>query len=97
MSDTPTPAFDPAHIARLARLALPPEELTHLAHDLQRILGHVAQLQALELASVPPTSHPLDLHAPPRPDVATAPLDRDLALSGSRSHDDVAFIVPRVV
>jgi len=97
MSDTPTPAFDPAHIARLARLALPPEELARLAHDLERILSHVAQLQGLDLAAVPPTSHPLDLHAPPRPDLAVAPLDRDLALAGSKSHDAQAFIVPRVV
>ncbi len=88
---------DPAHLARLARLALPPDELAALTRDLERILGYVGELEALDLTNVPPTRHPLDLQAPARADVPTATLPLEAALSGAKNHDSSAFIVPKVV
>lgn len=88
---------DPAHLARLARLALPPDELAALTRDLERILGYVGELKALDLKDVPPTSHPLGLEAPARADRATATLPRESALNGAPSHDGSAFVVPKVV
>lgn len=84
-------------IARLARLALPPDELAALTRDLDRIVGYVNQLQALDLTDIPPTSHPLDLSTDARPDDAAPPLPRDAALDAAPSHDGAAFIVPKVV
>ena len=42
------------HVAALANLALTPEELPRMAHDLNAILGYVDQLSELDTADVPP-------------------------------------------
>ena len=52
---------DVRHVARLARLGLSEGEAERLRDELVRILDHVSQIAQLDLAGVPPTSHPLDL------------------------------------
>ncbi len=52
---------DVRHVARLARLGLAEGEAERLRDELVRILDHVSQIAELDLAGVPPTSHPLDL------------------------------------
>jgi aspartyl-tRNA(Asn)/glutamyl-tRNA(Gln) amidotransferase subunit C len=49
------------HVARLARLALTDEEVERLTGELDAILEAVSKVSELDLADVPPTSHPLDL------------------------------------
>ncbi len=49
------------HVARLARLELRPDELDRLTVELGAILEAVSTVAELDLAGVPPTSHPLDL------------------------------------
>ena len=49
------------HVARLARLALTDEEIERLTEELGAILDAVGVVAELDLADVPPTSHPLDL------------------------------------
>ena len=49
------------HVASLARLALTEEELERLTGELGAILDAVSVVSELDLADVPPTSHPLDL------------------------------------
>jgi aspartyl-tRNA(Asn)/glutamyl-tRNA(Gln) amidotransferase subunit C len=49
------------HVARLARLDLRPEEVDRLTNELGAILEAVSKVAELDLADVPPTSHPLDL------------------------------------
>ena len=49
------------HVARLARLALTDEEIQRLTEELGAILDAVGVVAELDLADVPPTSHPLDL------------------------------------
>ena len=49
------------HVARLARLALTDEEVERLTEELGAILDAVSVVAELDLADVPPTSHPLDL------------------------------------
>ena len=49
------------HVARLARLALTDEEIERLTGELGAILDAVGVVAELNLADVPPTSHPLDL------------------------------------
>ena len=50
-----------AHLARLARLELKPEELEHFAGQLDDIIGAVARVSEVADQDVPPTSHPLPL------------------------------------
>ena len=52
---------DVLHVARLAKLALTEEELDRLGRELNAILDAVGKVSELDLADVPPTSHPLDL------------------------------------
>ncbi|HVR12573.1 MAG TPA: Asp-tRNA(Asn)/Glu-tRNA(Gln) amidotransferase subunit GatC [Gaiellaceae bacterium] len=49
------------HVARLARLALTDDEIERLTEELGAILDAVSVVAELDLADVPPTSHPLDL------------------------------------
>ena len=49
------------HVARLARLDLTDGEVERLTDELGAILDAVSKVSELDLAEVPPTSHPLDL------------------------------------
>jgi aspartyl-tRNA(Asn)/glutamyl-tRNA(Gln) amidotransferase subunit C len=82
------------HVARLARLDLRPDEIARLTTELDAILAAVSKVAELDLADVPPTSHPLDLvnvwgDDLPRPSL---PLDEALANAPAREGD--LFRVP---
>jgi aspartyl-tRNA(Asn)/glutamyl-tRNA(Gln) amidotransferase subunit C len=49
------------HVAHLARLELREEEVERLGVQLNDILDAVSKVSELDLADVPPTSHPLDV------------------------------------
>jgi aspartyl-tRNA(Asn)/glutamyl-tRNA(Gln) amidotransferase subunit C len=49
------------HVARLARLALSEDQVERLTGELAAILDAVGIVAELDLADVPPTSHPLDV------------------------------------
>jgi aspartyl-tRNA(Asn)/glutamyl-tRNA(Gln) amidotransferase subunit C len=49
------------HVAKLARLDLRDDEVERLTDELGAILDAVSKVAELDLADVPPTSHPLDL------------------------------------
>ncbi len=49
------------HVARLARLELRDDEVERLTGELSAILEAVSKVSELDLADVPPTSHPLEL------------------------------------
>jgi aspartyl-tRNA(Asn)/glutamyl-tRNA(Gln) amidotransferase subunit C len=49
------------HVAKLARIELAENELERLTGELGKILDAVGIVAELDLAGVPPTSHPLDL------------------------------------
>ena len=52
-----------------------------MTRDLDRILDYVAALQALDTDGIEPTSHPIPLPTPLRPDEAAEPIAPALALS----------------
>lgn len=89
--------IDIRHVARLARLDLSEAEAERLSAQLGQILDYVAQLDALDTADVPPTTHVLPVTGAWREDVVTGRLDRDEALAAAPEHDGQAFAVPRVV
>jgi aspartyl-tRNA(Asn)/glutamyl-tRNA(Gln) amidotransferase subunit C len=49
------------HVARLARLDLSEDEVTRFQEQLSAILDAVSKVSELDLADVPPTSHPLEI------------------------------------
>jgi aspartyl-tRNA(Asn)/glutamyl-tRNA(Gln) amidotransferase subunit C len=85
------------HTAQLARLELTPAERDAMARDLDRILDHVAALQALDTEGIEPTSHPIPVPTPLRSDEPVAPLDPELAVANAPSADGTAFVVPKVI
>jgi aspartyl-tRNA(Asn)/glutamyl-tRNA(Gln) amidotransferase subunit C len=82
------------HVAKLARLELSEEEVERLTGELGAILEAVGKVAELDLADVPPTSHPLELvnswrEDEPRPSL---PLDGVFANAPGREGD--LFRVP---
>lgn len=88
---------DVAHVARLARLALTDEELDTFTGQLGAVLDHAADVEALDLADVPPTDHPLPLGNVLRPDEVGPTLDRDEVLAMAPQAEDGRFRVPTIL
>ncbi len=84
------------HVARLARLALTDDEIERLTEELDKILDAVGIVAELDLADVPPTSHPLDLVNVWAEDEARPSLAREDALANAPDPADGAFRVPAV-
>jgi aspartyl-tRNA(Asn)/glutamyl-tRNA(Gln) amidotransferase subunit C len=85
---------DVLHVARLAQLALTEEEIERLTGELDKILDAVGVVAELDLADVPPTSHPLDLVNVWAEDVPHEPLSLEDALANAPDAVEGAFRVP---
>ncbi|MDQ2754109.1 MAG: Asp-tRNA(Asn)/Glu-tRNA(Gln) amidotransferase subunit GatC [Actinomycetota bacterium] len=88
---------DVAHVARLARLSLTPDELERYTDQLGAVLAHAADVEALDTTGVPPTAHPLPLVNVLRDDRVLASLDRDEVLAAAPATQDDRFLVPRIL
>jgi aspartyl-tRNA(Asn)/glutamyl-tRNA(Gln) amidotransferase subunit C len=88
---------DVAHVARLARLAVTDDELATFTDQLAAVLDHAADVEALDLDDVPPTSHPYPLQNVLRDDVVVPSLDRAEVLAQAPSVEDEQFKVPPVL
>ena len=82
------------HVARLARLELSEEEIERMAGELSGILEHVDRIAALDLDSVEPTTHVVELANVLRPDEPDPSLPREVALEQAPDPADGAFRVP---
>jgi aspartyl-tRNA(Asn)/glutamyl-tRNA(Gln) amidotransferase subunit C len=82
------------HVARLARLDLRPDEVDRLTTELDAILAAVSKVAELDLADVPPTSHPLDLVNVWGDDVPRPSLPLDEALANAPAREGDLFRVP---
>lgn len=85
---------DVAHVADLARLALSDDELETFTEQLAAVLDHAADVEALDVADVPPTSHPVPLENVLRDDVVAPTLDRAEVLAQAPAVEDDRFRVP---
>ena len=88
---------DVAHLARLARLAIPEDQLDHYAEQLDVILQSVARVGEVAAADVPAMSHPVPLLHVFRDDVARPGLDREAAMAAAPAIEDDRFRVPRIL
>ena len=84
-------------MADLARLSLTDDELDAFTIQLADILDHAADLDALDLADLQPTAHPLPLVNVFRDDVIGPTSDRDEVLAAAPSVEDSQFKVPPVL
>jgi aspartyl-tRNA(Asn)/glutamyl-tRNA(Gln) amidotransferase subunit C len=86
-----------AHVARLARLQLTDDELDTFTEQLAKVLDHARDVEALDVADVPPTAHPYPLVNVLRPDEDRPCLDRDAVLAAAPAVEDGQFRVPPVL
>ena len=82
------------HVSRLARLALTDDEVERLTGELDKILEAVSIVAELDLADVPPTSHPLDLVNVWDEDEPRASLSLDKVFANTTARDRDLFRVP---
>ena len=92
-------------VAELANLELSPEEEPRMQHDLNAILGHIAQLNELDTAGVPPMAQVGEMLGGEvaaagetlRPDVVRPSLDRKEVMAAAPETDGRFFKVPKVI
>jgi aspartyl-tRNA(Asn)/glutamyl-tRNA(Gln) amidotransferase subunit C len=87
---------DVLHVARLARLEIPEDQIAHVQAELGAILEAVGKVSELDLEGVEPTSHPLDLVNVWGEDEPRPSLPREDALANAPDPADGAFRVPAV-
>ena len=85
------------HVAHLARLELADHEIDRFTQQLGAILKHAADVEALEVADVEPTSDPLPLTNVMRADVVSESVDRDEVMAQAPAVQDGQFRVPPVL
>ncbi len=88
---------DVAHVAKLARLELTVEELDTFTGQLAAVLGHAADVEALDVADVPPTAHPYPLQNVLRPDELRPQDVKDEVLAAAPAAEAGMFRVPPVL
>jgi aspartyl-tRNA(Asn)/glutamyl-tRNA(Gln) amidotransferase subunit C len=84
-------------VARLARLDLTPEEIDRTTAQLDGMLEHFADIDALQLDDVEPMAQPYPLDNVFRDDVIVAGLDRDEVLAAAPAAEDGRFRVPPII
>ena len=86
-----------ARLAKLARLALTDQELESFAGQLDAILDHVSQVQAVDVTDVTPTGNPLKSVNVSRPDVVQPCLTQAEALAEAPAAAEGRFAVPQIL
>jgi aspartyl-tRNA(Asn)/glutamyl-tRNA(Gln) amidotransferase subunit C len=88
-------------IARLARIEIAPAEVKPVVDRLNRVLGLIEQMRAVDTAGIEPMSHPLDASLAQgqrlREDKVTAPDSRDAFQSVAPATQDGLYLVPKVI
>ncbi|MGZ4203294.1 MAG: Asp-tRNA(Asn)/Glu-tRNA(Gln) amidotransferase subunit GatC [Thermoleophilaceae bacterium] len=82
------------HVARLARLALTDAEVERMSSELSAVLGHIENMNRLDLEGIEPTTHVISVENVLRPDVPRPSLPRDQALELAPDAADGGFRVP---
>ena len=98
MSLTPD---DVRRLARLARIAIEPAEETAVLERLNRVLGLIEQMRAVDTRGIEPLSHAGDPHLPQgqrlRPDEVRDKDQRVPYQSVAPAVEDGLYLVPKVI
>lgn len=84
-------------IARLARIAIRPDEARDVAERLNRMLSLIDEMRAVDTTGIEPMSHALDLVQRLRPDAVTESNQREQQLSVAPAVQDGLYLVPKVL
>ncbi len=85
------------NVARLARLALPADEIDRLTGEMDGILGYVDKLDQLDTAGIVPTAHAVPAENALREDRVKPSIGLDKALQNAPAAANGCFKVPRVI
>jgi aspartyl-tRNA(Asn)/glutamyl-tRNA(Gln) amidotransferase subunit C len=84
-------------LARLARLALTPEEKATFARQLTELLGHIERLSQVDVSNVEPSAHAYPQHNVWQEDEPRPGLPPAEALRNAPAQRDQMIAVPKVV
>ena len=88
-------------LARLARIAVTPDETAAVQERLNRVLALVDQMRAVDTTGIQPMAHPLDALIATgqrlRADEATETDRRDAYQSVAPAVDEGLYLVPKVI
>jgi aspartyl-tRNA(Asn)/glutamyl-tRNA(Gln) amidotransferase subunit C len=84
-------------IARLARIAVPDEDVPHLQGELNAILAFVEQLNEVDVDGVEPMTSVTPMVMKKRQDEVTDGGDAEPIVRNAPATDDNFFLVPKVV
>jgi aspartyl-tRNA(Asn)/glutamyl-tRNA(Gln) amidotransferase subunit C len=85
------------HVAKLARIALTPEEKATFAVQLGSVLHHIDQLAKVDVSGVEPSAHAFAVHNVWQDDAARPGLPVAEALRNAPAQRDNMVAVPKVV
>ena len=87
---------DVKHVAKLAELDFSDSEVEKITPQLDKILGHVANISKVDTAAVSPTSHTLEIKNVFREDTVRESLSKEDALLNAPEEMDGGFKVPKI-
>jgi aspartyl-tRNA(Asn)/glutamyl-tRNA(Gln) amidotransferase subunit C len=85
------------HVARLARLELDEAEIFSLQGELNALLGHFSDIEAVDASSIEPKSHAVALQNVWSEDQVGFCLSRDVALKNAPVSKAGLFVVPVII
>jgi len=87
---------DVKHVAKLAELDFSDIEVERITPQLDKILGHVANISKVDTAAISPTSHTLEIKNVFREDTVRGSLSKEDALLNAPEEMDGGFKVPKI-
>ncbi len=91
------PNLNIEHVAKLARLALTPEEKSKFSQQVGDVLHHIEQLGKVDVTGVEPTAHAFAVYNVWQDDVPQPGLPVEAALRNAPAQRDHMIAVPKVV
>ncbi|MCY4173903.1 MAG: Asp-tRNA(Asn)/Glu-tRNA(Gln) amidotransferase subunit GatC [Cyanobacteria bacterium MAG CAR3_bin_5] len=88
---------DVRHVARLARLALPEEQIATITGQLEPILDYVSHLQSIDTTGVPPTTRAVEVVNVTRADQVIPATLREGLLNQAPQREGDLLVVPRLL
>jgi aspartyl-tRNA(Asn)/glutamyl-tRNA(Gln) amidotransferase subunit C len=84
-------------LARLARIAIRPEESEAVLERLNRVLGLIDEMRRVDTSGIEAMAHPLDARQRLRPDAVTESDRRELYQSVAPAVEQGLYLVPKVI
>jgi len=84
-------------LALLARIAIRPQDSAPVVDRLNRVLGLIDQLRAVDTAGIEPMAHALDVVQRLRPDEVSERDQRERFQAVAPSTDKGLYLVPKVI